>query len=66
MHDAILHDSKFVAANENSHTKSDRYDENGVFSMGCARHGIPERLYDIYGGEGYFNNIGILEYLIIS
>lgn len=30
---------------------SDRFDELGLFSMNCARHGIPMRMYDIYGGE---------------
>ncbi|KAK4518574.1 phenylalanyl-tRNA synthetase alpha subunit, mitochondrial [Mucor velutinosus] len=29
-----------------------RFDECGVFSLNCARHGIVERIFDIFGGEG--------------
>ncbi|KAL9539761.1 hypothetical protein MBANPS3_010080 [Mucor bainieri] len=40
---------KATAANRKVST---RFDEEGVFSMNCARHGVPIRLYDIYNGEG--------------
>lgn len=43
---------EFKAVSERNRTMYNRYDENGVFSMTCSRHGIPLRLYDIYRGEG--------------
>lgn len=47
-------DSNFKAANNRKGKKNTRYDETSVFSMSCARYGIPERLYNIYGaGDGY-------------
>lgn len=45
-------DSEFKAVNTASKTSGDRYAEDGIFMMGCARHGVPNRLYDIHGGEG--------------
>ncbi|KAL7329932.1 hypothetical protein PS15p_212275 [Mucor circinelloides] len=46
-------DNSFKAnGNHDRKKNSDRFDELGLFSMNCARHGIPMRLYDIYGGEG--------------
>jgi hypothetical protein len=47
-------DSQFKANSNNSRTNNNktRFVENGVFAMCCADHGVPERLYDIYGGEG--------------
>lgn len=29
-----------------------KFDENGVFTAGCARHGVPYLMHDISGGEG--------------
>ncbi|GAA5804765.1 hypothetical protein HPULCUR_010272 [Helicostylum pulchrum] len=46
-------DNNFKATSSNNRKLNQRYAENGVFSMGCARHGIPERLYNISGGEGF-------------
>ncbi|OBZ71754.1 hypothetical protein A0J61_11884, partial [Choanephora cucurbitarum] len=49
-----IEDSVFKAnGNNNRNTSTSRYDENGVFSMSCAIHGVPERLYNIHGGEGH-------------
>ncbi|KAK4508965.1 uncharacterized protein ATC70_013238 [Mucor velutinosus] len=45
-------DSDFQALSNNRRTASNRFDENGVFSINCALHGIVERLYDIFEGEG--------------
>lgn len=45
-------DNNFKAASNNRRKINNRFDEEGVFSMNCARHGVPMRLYDVYGGEG--------------
>ncbi|CAO0794878.1 unnamed protein product [Mucor circinelloides] len=45
-------DSNFTAGSSNSRKKGDRFDENGVFAVSCARHGCVERIFDIYQGEG--------------
>ncbi|KAG2229673.1 hypothetical protein INT48_008905 [Thamnidium elegans] len=45
-------DNNFKATSNNNRQLNKRYADNGVFSMGCARHSIPERLYNISGGEG--------------
>lgn len=43
-----------MKATSNGKRKIDnRFDEDGVFSVSCARHGIPMKLANIYGGEGY-------------
>lgn len=57
-------DNNFKAASNNKRKLNQRYAENGVFSMGCARHGVPDRLYDIKGGEGYVDLIIIPQYCI--
>ncbi|KAI8337864.1 hypothetical protein BD560DRAFT_413032, partial [Blakeslea trispora] len=49
-----VEDSVFKANGENNRNNSTgRYDENGIFSLSCARHGVPERMLNIYGGEGH-------------
>ncbi|KAI8331824.1 hypothetical protein BD560DRAFT_448025 [Blakeslea trispora] len=49
-----VEDSVFKANGENNRNNSTgRYDENGIFSLSCARHGVPERMLSIYGGEGH-------------
>ncbi|OBZ81131.1 hypothetical protein A0J61_10821 [Choanephora cucurbitarum] len=46
--------NSFKANNNNKRNGSSRrYDENGVLSMSCARHDVPERLLNIHGGEGH-------------
>lgn len=45
-------DSDFKAGNDNRRQIGNRFDECGVFSLNCARHGIVERVFDIFGGEG--------------
>ncbi|GAN09281.1 conserved hypothetical protein [Mucor ambiguus] len=54
-------ENSFKAYGNNSRKKgSDRFDELGLFSMNCARHGIPMRLYDIYGGEATLLHVSII------
>ncbi|OBZ80493.1 hypothetical protein A0J61_11458, partial [Choanephora cucurbitarum] len=49
-----VEDSVFKANDENSRNNSTgRYDENGIFSLSWARHGVPERMLNIYDGEGH-------------
>ncbi|KAL7317722.1 hypothetical protein PS15m_004037 [Mucor circinelloides] len=45
-------DSEFKVLNSQVGVNSNRWDENGVFNVSCARHGSVMRLYDIYKGEG--------------
>jgi hypothetical protein len=45
-------DREFKAISINNRNMFGRYDENGVFALVCARHGIPRRMYNIYKGEG--------------
>ncbi|KAK4521735.1 uncharacterized protein ATC70_004270 [Mucor velutinosus] len=47
-----INNPTFKAGSEKNRKVSNRFDEEGVFSMNCARHGVPIRLYDIYNGEG--------------
>ncbi|CAO3680593.1 unnamed protein product [Rhizopus stolonifer] len=48
--EALENDFKAVSAR---HSKNAVFDENGVFAVGCARHGIPTQFYDIKVGEGH-------------
>ncbi|KAI8326781.1 hypothetical protein EDC96DRAFT_590540 [Choanephora cucurbitarum] len=60
-----IEDSVFKAnSNNNRNTSISRYDENGVVSMSCARHGVPERLYNIRGGEGHKYALACVQYLM--
>ncbi|OBZ80487.1 hypothetical protein A0J61_11464 [Choanephora cucurbitarum] len=43
--------------NNNRNNSSERYYENDVFSMSCARHVVHERLLNIHGGEGYIPQV---------
>lgn len=45
-------DSDFKAARKGNRSINDRFDENGVFALCCGRHGVPNTMYDIFGGEG--------------
>ncbi|KAG1112200.1 hypothetical protein G6F42_014807 [Rhizopus arrhizus] len=45
-------DSEFKVLNSQVGTNNNRWDENGVFNVSCARHGSVMRWYDIYKGEG--------------
>ncbi|CAO3633980.1 unnamed protein product [Mucor hiemalis] len=45
-------DSDFKAARNGNRKLGGRFDENGVFALCCGRHGIPNTMYDIFGGEG--------------
>ncbi|KAL9536778.1 hypothetical protein MBANPS3_012373, partial [Mucor bainieri] len=56
----------FKAASEKSRKVSNRFDEEGVFSMNCARHGVPMRLYDIYHGEGRKYALAAISHLMKS
>jgi hypothetical protein len=47
----LVGDSKFKAAGNNNRKIGSRFDENGIFALVCGRHGVPERLYDVYLGE---------------
>ncbi|KAK4514497.1 fatty acid alpha-hydroxylase [Mucor velutinosus] len=47
-----INNPTFKAGSEKNRKVSNRFDEEGVFSMNCARHGVPIRLYEIYNGEG--------------
>lgn len=53
-------DNNFKTTSSSNRKLNKRYSENGVFSMGCTHHGIPERLYGISGGEGYIGIINTL------
>ncbi|CAO0794119.1 unnamed protein product [Mucor circinelloides] len=55
---------EFKAVSERNRTMYNRYDENGVFSMTCSRHGIPLRLYDIYRGEGRKYALASIEHVL--
>ncbi|KAK4521830.1 uncharacterized protein ATC70_004367 [Mucor velutinosus] len=57
-------DSEFQALSNNRRTTSNRFDENGVFSINCARHGIVERLFDIFEGEGRKYALAGVEHVI--
>ncbi|CAO3699125.1 unnamed protein product [Rhizopus stolonifer] len=46
--EALENDFKAVFAR---HSKNAVFDENGVFAVGCARHGIPTWFYDIKVGN---------------
>ncbi|RCH85378.1 hypothetical protein CU098_006927, partial [Rhizopus stolonifer] len=46
----LENDFKAVSAR---HSKNAVFDENGVFALGCARHEIPTRFFDIKFGEGH-------------
>ncbi|KAG2230477.1 hypothetical protein INT48_002995 [Thamnidium elegans] len=59
-------DNKFKATSNNNRQLNKRYAENSVFSMGCARHGIPERLYNISGGEGFKYAFACVNYALGS
>ncbi|CAO3640860.1 unnamed protein product [Mucor fragilis] len=41
-------DSSFKAGSSSNRKKGERFDENGVFAVSCARHGCVERTFDIY------------------
>ncbi|GAN00663.1 conserved hypothetical protein [Mucor ambiguus] len=45
-------DSEFKAGADHRRQNTNRFDECGVFSLNCGRHGVVERIYDIFGGEG--------------
>jgi len=46
-------DSEFKAGNDHKRQIGNRFGECSVFSLiNCARHGIVERVFDIFGGEG--------------
>jgi len=45
-------DSEFKAGVDRRRQNGNRFGECGVFSLNCARHGIVERIFDIFGGEG--------------
>ncbi|CAO3641332.1 unnamed protein product [Mucor hiemalis] len=45
-------DSDLKAARNGNRKLGGRFDENGVFALCCGRHGIPNTMYDIFGGEG--------------
>ncbi|KAI8355593.1 hypothetical protein EDC96DRAFT_484268 [Choanephora cucurbitarum] len=63
----ISADNSFKAANNNNRNNSTgRYDQTGVFSLSCARHGVPERMYDIYGGEGHKYALACVGHMIKS
>ncbi|KAK4521827.1 uncharacterized protein ATC70_004364 [Mucor velutinosus] len=47
-----INNPTFKAGSKKNRKVSNRFDEEGVFSMNCARHGVPIRLYDIHNGEG--------------
>jgi hypothetical protein len=47
-----LNDIKFKADSSSSRKIGDRFDKNGVFCLACSRHGVPEKLYNVYKGEG--------------
>ncbi|KAL7326186.1 hypothetical protein PS15p_212319 [Mucor circinelloides] len=58
-------DNSFKAnGNHDRKKNSGRFDELGLFSMNCARHGIPMRLYDIYGGEGRKYPLACINHLV--
>ncbi|KAK4518479.1 deoxycytidyl transferase [Mucor velutinosus] len=54
----------FKAGSEKNRKVSNRFDEEGVFSINCARHGVPIRLYDIYNGEGRKYALAAISHLI--
>ncbi|KAI8356778.1 hypothetical protein EDC96DRAFT_258294 [Choanephora cucurbitarum] len=59
--------NSFKAANNNNRNNSTgRYDQTDVFSLSCARHGVPERMYDIYGGEGHKYALACVGHMIKS
>ncbi|KAI8636279.1 hypothetical protein BD408DRAFT_438053 [Parasitella parasitica] len=45
-------ENSFKASSNALGKTGDRFDEEGVFSVNCARHGMPIRLYDIFESEG--------------
>ncbi|KAL7326334.1 hypothetical protein PS15p_208690 [Mucor circinelloides] len=55
---------EFKAVSKRNRTMYNRYDDNGVFSMTCSRHGIPLRLYDIYRGKGRKYALASIEYVL--
>ncbi|KAI9365285.1 hypothetical protein BD770DRAFT_468949 [Pilaira anomala] len=45
-------ENNFKAASNTARNTNQRFDENGVFGLFCGRHGVPLKMFDIYGGEG--------------
>jgi hypothetical protein len=43
--------SQFKAGNQDNR-RGRPYAVNGLFAAGCARHGVPQVLFDIENGEG--------------
>ncbi|KAI9347884.1 hypothetical protein BD770DRAFT_446414 [Pilaira anomala] len=52
--DCFLEDleNNFKAASNTARNTNQRFNENGVFGLFCGRHGVPLKMFDIYGGEG--------------
>ncbi|KAI8334934.1 hypothetical protein EDC96DRAFT_583019 [Choanephora cucurbitarum] len=62
--DALIDNSFKASGNNNRNNSSGRYAETGVFSLSCARHGVPERMYNMYGGEGHKYALACVGYMV--
>ncbi|KAF1797766.1 hypothetical protein FB192DRAFT_1346157 [Mucor lusitanicus] len=58
-------DSDFRAgSSDRRRQNATRFDESGVFSLNCARHGIVERVFDIFGGEGHKYALAAISHVV--
>ncbi|KAI8326785.1 hypothetical protein EDC96DRAFT_590521 [Choanephora cucurbitarum] len=62
--DALIDNSFKASGNNNRNNSNGRYAETDVFSLSCAQHGVPERMYNMYGGEGHKYALASVGYMV--